>query len=370
MSKTPKKILIVAMRQIGDTLITTPLVSKAKKTWPDAKIHFLGFKNSLSILEGNPDIEELIPCSQRPKLAEYFFLFKKLFKRYDLALITQPNDRSHIFGLLSAWQRFGVVPNDRKQGWWKRLFCDHVVEVDYFNQHVVTEKLKLIPNQSKGDDSGIFVTPPKQEALPPSLLMQINASDRKPIVIHASPLGSYKRISTQTWQNVINELATNHLIILTGSNSTVDQQLNSEILEGILPHLTDQVLNLSGQLSFSQTSTLLSMAKLYIGVDTSMSHLAAACDTPSIVLFGPTPPTNFGPWPNGFRGEQPYKLKSPIQTVGAITIIQGPGDCVPCRQAGCQNSLNSPSECLLKISAPTILAAIASKNLVSTNLNK
>ncbi|TXI12335.1 MAG: glycosyltransferase family 9 protein, partial [Polynucleobacter sp.] len=53
------KILIIATRQIGDTLITTPLLSAIKKKWPHAQIDFLGYNNSLHMLTGNQDIDKL-----------------------------------------------------------------------------------------------------------------------------------------------------------------------------------------------------------------------------------------------------------------------------------------------------------------------
>jgi heptosyltransferase III len=54
-----EKILIIATRQIGDTLITTPLISAIKKKWPNAQIDFLGYDNSLSMLSGNKDLNNL-----------------------------------------------------------------------------------------------------------------------------------------------------------------------------------------------------------------------------------------------------------------------------------------------------------------------
>ena len=45
-----QKILIIATRQIGDTLITTPLISAARRIWPTAQIDFFGYDNSLSML--------------------------------------------------------------------------------------------------------------------------------------------------------------------------------------------------------------------------------------------------------------------------------------------------------------------------------
>ncbi len=97
-----KKVLIIATRQIGDTLITTPLITAAKNIWPEAQIDFFGYENSLSMLNGNDDIHQLI--GTRPKLSfgDYLKQFFQLFKRYDLAVITQPSDRAYIYGLIAA----------------------------------------------------------------------------------------------------------------------------------------------------------------------------------------------------------------------------------------------------------------------------
>jgi heptosyltransferase-3 len=111
-------------------------------------------------------------------------------------------------------------------------------------------------------------------------------------------------------------------------------------------------------LKLDQLGTVLRQAKLYIGVDTSVTHLAASCNTPTITLFGATPPTNFGPWPNGFIGKQPYQLRAKIQKVGQVAIIQGPGECVPCRKAGCEDKSESRSDCLVNLSVQQVLEAV------------
>lgn len=352
---SPKKILIIALRQIGDTLITTPLIDDVAHAWPKADIHFLGFNSSIEILAGNAHIRAFIGSSARPNRAEYLALVKRIFRQYDLAIVTQPNDRSHLFGLAAASVRYGVVPNDAKQGWWKRLICRHTVEVDYFNQHVITEKRKLIPDSLRRLGNPVSVTPPAFIPLPAFLGSWIEARARPYIVIHATPLGNYKRIDTKTWQTVMNSLLESHGVILTGSTSQSDRLLNTELMANISQNKKNDVIDTTGQLSFGEISTLLQKAALYIGVDTSISHLAAACNTPSIVLFGPTPPTNFAPWPNGYEGAQPYQLRALEQSQGNITILQGPGDCVPCRKAGCDDSTSGVSQCLLLLNAQTIL---------------
>jgi heptosyltransferase-3 len=105
----PKKVLFIATRQIGDVLVTTPLISQARELWPDAEFHFLGYRGKLEMLKGNPDITHTIETSDRPKLTEYLTLFLKLFQRYDLAVVTQPSDRAYFYGLAAAHHRVGVL---------------------------------------------------------------------------------------------------------------------------------------------------------------------------------------------------------------------------------------------------------------------
>ena len=74
-----KRILIIATRQIGDTLITTPLIQRAKEIWPEAQIDFLGFAHAKDILHGNPYLHQIIGTSQKPTLQEYLKILQKIF---------------------------------------------------------------------------------------------------------------------------------------------------------------------------------------------------------------------------------------------------------------------------------------------------
>jgi len=102
-------------------------------------------------------------------------------------------------------------------------------------------------------------------------------------------------------------------------------------------------------------------------VDTSVTHLAAACNTPTVALFGATPPTNFGPWPNGFSGKQPYQIRALSQTVSNVTILQGPNACVPCRKAGCDDHANSRSLCLEELDSTRVIQAL--QKILQLNIN-
>ena len=53
------KILIVALRRIGDVLLTTPLIRSVRRAWPDARLDVLVFTDTAGILDGNPDIDNV-----------------------------------------------------------------------------------------------------------------------------------------------------------------------------------------------------------------------------------------------------------------------------------------------------------------------
>ena len=371
-SLKPKKVLFIATRQIGDVLVTTPLISKARELWPDAEFHFLGYRGKLDMLNGNPDIAQKIETSDRPGLAEYLSLFNRLFQRYDLAIVTQPSDRAYLYGLVAAFRRVGVLgghPQGKdgkgnskieKQNAWKKFISMHSVTVDYFAQHVIAEKLRLLEvffkNPSELFAKPISVTPPEGEPLTPLIAGQLT---QPYAVLHPGPLTAYKRWPLTYWQQLIEWLVKQGLqVVLSASPAKQDLQLNHDILSLLNEETRKSVIDTAGKLSIPQAGTLLRSAALYIGVDTSITHLAAACNVPTITLFGATPPTNFGPWPNGFIGAQPYQLRARSQTVGNITILQGPGECVPCRKAGCDDRANSRSECLDLLEPSQIITAV------------
>jgi heptosyltransferase-3 len=364
----PKKVLFIATRQIGDVLVTTPLITKARELWPDAHFHFLGYKGKLDMLKGNPDISQIIESTDRPGLKEYLSLFKRLFQRYDLAFVTQPSDRAYLYGLVAAFRRVGVLgghPQGKhskaeKQNAWKRWISMHTIDVDYFAQHVITEKLRLLEvfykNPNELFTKPITVTPPIGDVLTSAISGKLT---QPYAVIHPGPLTAYKRWPLAYWQQLITHLVKRGIqVVLSASPAKQDLQLNQDILSLLNEEIRSQVIDTAGTLSIPQAGSLLRGAQVYIGVDTSITHLAAACNTPTIALFGATPPTNFGPWPNGFNGTQPYQLRARTQTVGNITILQGPGECVPCRKAGCLDKADSYSECLDLLEPEQVIKAL------------
>ncbi len=119
------------------------------------------------------------------------------------------------------------------------------------------------------------------------------------------------------------------------------------------------MLDLSGRLDFNQLSGLLQGAALYIGPDTSVSHLAAATGVPVIAILGPTNPQRWAPWPARAGTQALFERSAAVQPVGNVTILQGTQGCVPCGRAGCEDHRASRSDCLVSITPEQVLAQAA-----------
>ena len=336
------RVLVIATQQIGDVLLTTPLIGAVRRRWPEATIDLLGHAGTLGMLDGNPDVAERIEVrpgeSRRATLAR----LARLWRRYDLALITRASDRAHLYGLASARVRCGVVGSDRASNWWKRALCHHVVQSDD-HVHTVDEKLALLaPWPQPAGDAVIEVVAPAARPLPAELAALLG---ERPIVVHVPSMWVYKQWPPAHYRTLIEALlAAGHQVVLTGSAGAHDQSLVAPLRAlAAEPALVDA----SGRLDFGQLVTLLRAAAAYVGPDTSITHLAAACGTPVIALFGPTDPRRWGPWP--VQGGAAYRATAPLQVLGNIRLLQGEARCapgVPCGKSGCEDRNDSRSDCL------------------------
>ena len=103
--------------------------------------------------------------------------------------------------------------------------------------------------------------------------------------------------------------------------------------------------------------TVLAGAKVYVGPDTSMTHLAAASGCATVALYGPASPRRIGPWPVGGLAE-PWDRAGTIQRRGNVWVVQNPLPCLPCEKLGCDGHLESRSQCLDELSARQVLKAV------------
>lgn len=353
------RILVVSSGQIGDLLLTTPLIRATRRRWPGAQIDVLGFKDAMGMLRGNPDVHELIEVPRGSGWRESKPLIRSLWRRYDLALITDGSDRTHLVGWIAGRLRSGLVPMRASTGWWKRLLLNHAVTI--VGHHVADEKHRLLapwlPSPSARESADAVVAP-RALPLPPEIATVLRSSY---VVIHVPSMWSYKQWPLAHYRQLVDALlADGRQVILTGGPSAEDRDKVAEVAALDDP---PALVNVSGRMNFGEIAMLLGGSSLYIGPDTSITHLAAACNVPVIALFGPTSPQQWGPRPGppcaaGQTDPAPlsYQQRAARQRVGRVIMMQGPNACVPCNRAGCDDRRDSRSECLEQLTPQRVIA--------------
>jgi len=81
-------------------------------------------------------------------------------------------------------------------------------------------------------------------------------------------------------------------VVVTGSERERDRALHVADLAGL-----DDEQVLAGRIDLREMAATVASAALVVSVDTGAAHLASAYATPSVVLFGPAPPEEWGPPP-------------------------------------------------------------------------
>ena len=335
------RILVIALRRLGDVLLTTPLIRSLRRAWPQARIDALVFADTAGILAGNPDLTDIVTMPPRPAAAQSLALAARLLRRYDLAVSTQSGDRPTAFAILAGRARLAPV-EERFSGRMKTMLLNRSVPVTR-GLHRVEEMLRL------ADALGI-ARAPELVTPRPEPIDGLPAGDYA--VIHAAPMFRYTQWTAAGWRALAEHLSASGLTVLaTGGPADSERRYLDEIWNGA------KVTRLDGKVSWPQLTGLLAKARVFVGPDTSVTHLAAATGCPTVALYGPTDPRLWAPWPAGGLHE-PWEAAGKIQRRGNVWLVQHAFPCTPCQLEGCERRLDSHSVCLDEMPAAQVIAAV------------
>lgn len=338
------KILVITLRRLGDVLMSTPLLRTIRRNWPDATLHTLLFAGSERIIKGNSDLDEIIPVAQKPSLGQTFALARKLGRSYDLAISTQSGDRPTLYAIMASPRRVGLVPLQSRSLWWKRLTFERSIPLGS-NCHRF-EEMQLLANAL-----GLTLIP---ETVCPQGSTAEPIAPRPYAVLHPTPFERYRRWTDDGWRALARGLAERKLsVVVTEGRDPAERAY----VEGIFGRL--DVIRERGALDWPGLAALLSNASVYVGPDTSMTHLAAASGCPTVALHGSTNPQRTGAWPKGGFAKMWDRVDT-IQNRGNVWVVQNPLPCLPCEELGCERHLDSYSACLDELSAAQVLTAVDS----------
>lgn len=357
-SPPPDSILVCCMRAIGDVILATPLIGLLKAAWPETSIDVLVKHGTGVFLEKDPRVRHVLYSKANGGNRGGSRYFLQIFRRYDLAINLNASDRGSIATLLAGRRgRVGLyLPSKRLQSFWKKLFFTHPLEhpgrmhVARLGQ-LVAEALGL-PPVDRLECKVFWDTEAEREVV--SVLAQ-NEVDRPFFVVHPFAGRRYKYWRFERFTEVSDIIAERYGLQPVWTSSPIKEEI--KLLHEAASKCQIRPAVLPGILSLNQYACLLSKASFYLGLDTANSHMAAATETPMVVLFGPTPAEQWSPWNNNGPIAQQCPAPRGRQKSGSMILLQKDWPCVACYKAGCDDSGQKESPCLTEIEIDEVLDA-------------
>ncbi|EEQ13514.1 Lipopolysaccharide biosynthesis protein [Yersinia frederiksenii ATCC 33641] len=304
-----QRILVIKLRHFGDVLLTTPLLNTLKANYPQAKIDVLLYGGTQDMLRENNTVNHafivdrgLKHAGLKAQISGEKALFNALKEHhYDLILNLSDQWRAAAYCRLLK-PGFSIGFHYPKRDTWLWRYC-HSTLVDIPNageRHTVLNNLDILePLQLTDINTDVTMSYSAQDVERVKLLCQQYGMGDDPIhnyiVIQPSARWKFKTWASESFSQLINHLTEqSETVLLTGGKDQAELDYIAEIIAGCTQ--TEKVINLSGQLALPELAVLIDNAKLFVGVDSVAMHMAAALQTPSVVLFGPSNLNQWHPW--------------------------------------------------------------------------
>jgi len=333
------RVLIVRLRSLGDTVLATPSL-RALKLWrPDLRLSILLYPRFAPILEGNPNLEEvlvldaegagaplriarMVSALRRRSFAACFNLHGGTLS----ALLTRLSGAPHRVGFHHF--RFSAAYNHR------------VVLRDVFGHdrlHSVENQIALFYGaglpQKEIPALEVFPQERARASVVQKLAQRGLPAGTPYAVFHPIATFFTKEWPFERYAALAEALEREHgltPVFIAGAGEGAK-------LDAVARAYGKALLRLEG-LPLPELVALLEQAALFVGNDSGPAHIAAALNRPLVVLFGSSSSTVWGPW------------RTPHE------IVQNYYACNPCRQDRCY-AFAQP-ECILSITLDQVRAAV------------
>jgi lipopolysaccharide heptosyltransferase III len=340
---TSPSFLIVSLRYIGDVLLSTPLALSIKEQMPDAQVDYLVFAGTEGVLRKNPHVRTVHTI---PPGSKSLGPLLSLWKKYDYAIGTSASDRTIFFSAAAGRRSLGFSYFQRKE-WWKRLLLKDCRPYDD-SLHIVP----LILSQLEA-----LRIPPHPRVVmgydwADEDFVKKRLGDGDYILLHPYARREYKYWSPEGWgalAALIQERTGCRAVFTVSPN-----QADKEELKKILAHAPPGSAAFPEAFDLCQLAAAIKGSKGYVGVDTVVTHMAAALDVPTVALFGPTMVRHWGTWPNDCPEPAPYGARGGVQRFGHVAVIQKDWPCVPCNRETCAISDRGRIECMEALTAEDV----------------
>jgi len=331
------RALVIKLRHHGDVLLAAPVLNALKAR--GVEVDALVYEDTAPMLQGHPSLSQLHLVGRKwraegspSRLWKETRLFAELRdRRYGLIVHLSEQPRgAWLARTLGA--RYSVAPKRADRGaFWAGSFTHlfpiaprrHMVDVNL-------DALRRIGVQPEAAERKVDFVPGVDAERRVQALVNGGAF----IHVHPASRWRFKCWPAEKNAQLIDRLAADgHRVVITAAPDPEELAFVNEILR----QARSKPASLAGQLSIKELGALTARAALFIGVDSMPMHLAAAMGTPSVVLFGPSGESEWGPWNVAHH------------------VVRSAHSCRPCGLDGCGGG--KVSDCLTVLPVEAVHAA-------------
>jgi ADP-heptose:LPS heptosyltransferase len=262
------RILIVKLDRIGDMVTTTPVFDALRARFPNARLDVVGHPVPLTLLANDARIGERIPyrawlyhprkwCIPGP--SALLLVMKLLWRRYPLVVYLRGSGPFLFLGLTS------------------RLAATKFIVAE----PVITRYLKALETVlgPQGRPRARLAVYPDAARFAQKLLSSSDIGPR--VAVHSTASSDTKTWPAERFAAVADALATNCSAQVHFFAAPAERQVLDEIAR-----LARHTHRYHVGLELPQVVAAIAASDLFIGNDSGLAHIAAAVETPAVVLWG------------------------------------------------------------------------------------
>ncbi len=308
------KILVVSLTNIGDVLLTLPVIDVLMRDYPMAAISVVVGPRGEGLLRGNPVLDRVFVYDKTRSFPDVLEWFGDLrCRRFDL-----------VVDLRNTAMPFFLRARKRTSPFLKRIKGQHMLD-----QHLKRLATVHAFTERQAPARSLFFSA-QDIALVDGWVRDFKWEDGF-CAVSPGAAGGHKRWTAEGYARVCDYLIAERQCpaVLIGDDR------DRECAAQVKALMKNPCRDLCGQTTLQQAAALIGRSRLVVTNDSAPLHMASYLDVPVLALFGPTDPRQYGPW--GRNGK----------------FIQAKGPC-----PACAGEKESAHRCMANISPEEVCAVL------------
>ena len=332
-----RSVLLVRLRSIGDTVLATPSLFALKRFLPQARVDILLEDWVAPVLEGFPYVDNVITLERKSTKARARIARQLRATGYDVVYNLHGGTTGTLLTRASG-ARFRVGLTTYQ---YSRLYT-HLAPSPLLlwhrdRTHSVEQQLALL------GWTGVPVSdrPPTQLAVVDHAAASITRRLRDAgwneqsllALIHPAAAFATKQWDTEKFARVSEYLSNRGFAVVVITSPT-----ETQIAVALEQSVAAPLISFS-DLSLPEVTALASRARVFVGNDSGIAHIAAAVGLPAVVVFGSSNVAHWGPW-----------------ATRPAEVVREEMECQPCHGYYCEKF--AQPECILRVPVERVVAAV------------